>query len=419
MRRIVYGIWLYQAASRGPAQAARAVTPVAYSIMESTLGLVFDILEAVKKVGNDARRRRRVQWLLKRDRRNFLCRSRKHRAGPGGLDPSRFVALNTHTKGSASVTRDRKLILRLPERLDFNGAYEATASHFQMLRNAVQGRREVSTLLFNDIKHVSPSAALVLASEVDRWNQREQGDLRADIDSWDKNVERLLCEMGYFELLGIPCPSDVGKRGEMTFLRFKRGTVGAKDLGKLAQQLRFEIESLLGFPIKKHFLFEGLSEAITNVSQHAYPDTNGYHVKQWWLSASYDSRAGELCVMFYDQGAGIPGTLPKWKLFERVKDMFGTWSDSQKIEAAMEVGRSSSGLKERGKGLQNLLEFARAHREGCLSIYSSRGMYKMTSKRNGAAMAPLTTTQRLDFENSVGGTLIEWSVKLRSGDEND
>ncbi|HEY5910058.1 MAG TPA: hypothetical protein VJA21_05580 [Verrucomicrobiae bacterium] len=387
--------------------------------MESTIGTVFDTLMAVKKAGNHARRLWRQRWLLSRDRRDFLRRSRKRRAGPGGLDPSRWVALNSHTKGSVRVTSDRKLVLDLPERLNFDADYEATASHFQMLRHAVRGSGKVSELRFNDIKYISPSAALVLASEVDRWNQREARQLRADIESWDKNIERLLCQMGYFELLGIPCPADIGKPARVTFLRFKRGTVGAKDLGKLAQQLRVEIEALLGFPIKKHFLFEGLSEAITNVSQHAYPDTEGYCLKQWWLSASYDSGAGELCVMFYDQGAGIPGTLPKWKLFERVKDMFGTWGDSQKIEAAMEVGRSSSRLKERGKGLQNLLEFARAHREGRLSIYSSRGMYRMTSKRNGEETGPLTTTQRQDFENSVGGTLIEWSVKLASADEND
>ena len=280
-----------------------------------------------------------------------------------------------------------------------------------MLRQAAQRPGGIRKLRFNNIKQISPSAALVLASEVDRWNQRAGGRLRAEVESWDKDVERLLCEMGYFELLGIPRPPEVAKSDGMTFLQFKRGTVGEKDLGKLAQQLRLEIEALLGFSIKKHFLFEGLSEAITNVSQHAYPDANAFSVRQWWLSASYDSGAGQLCVMFYDQGAGIPGTLPKWKFFEKVKDLYGGWTDSEKITAAMEVGRSSSGLRERGKGLQNLLEFALAHREGRLSIYSLCGMYRMDSTRNGEEV-PHTATCRQDFENSVGGTLIEWSVRL-------
>jgi hypothetical protein len=371
-----------------------------------------DTLPAVKKDTNHARRLWRRHWLLRRDRKNFLGRSRRLGRGPRSLDPSRWVRLNEYTKGSVSVTTDRKLIIALPERLDFEENYEATASHFQALRQATQDVSRVSSLRFNDIKYISPSAALVLASEVDRWNQRSGRTLRAEVESWDKQIERLLCEMGYFELLKIPHPSDMSESTDMTFLRFKRGDLGDRDAGKLAKQLRVEIEALVGFGIKKHFLFEGLSEAITNVCQHAYPDTGGYLAKQWWLSASYDRQIRELSVIFFDQGAGIPGTLPKWKFFERVRDFFNNWSDSQKIEAAMEAGRSSSGLAERGKGLQNLVEFARSHREGHLSIYSLQGMYRMMSKLGDGEQNARTKTERRDYKNSVGGTLIEWSVKL-------
>ena len=44
----------------------------------------------------------------------------------------------------------------------------------------------------------------------------------------------------------------------------------------------------------------------------------------------------------------------------------------------MEVGRTSTRLQERGKGLQNLVEFAKIYSEGRLSIYSIRGMYVCT-----------------------------------------
>ena len=162
-----------------------------------------------------------------------------------------------------------------------------------------------------------------------------------------------------WSFLGIARPTDAGKAEDINFLQFKRGDLGDRNAGRLAKELREEIETLVGFGIKKHFLFEGLSEAITNVGQHAYPAGEGYQIRQWWVSASSDTRARELRVMFYDQGAGIPGTLRRWKLFELVKEAFSSWTDSQKIEAAMEVGRSSSGLSERGKGLQNLVEFAR------------------------------------------------------------
>ena len=132
--------------------------------------------------------------------------------------------------------------------------------------------------------------------------------------------------------------------------------------------------------------------------------------KQWWLSASYDADARRLCVTFYDQGHGIPKTLPRSHWFEAIKDTFNSWTDSQKIEAATGIGRSSSGMEERGKGLQNLVEFAKVHSIGRLSIYSLHGMYSQSFTNDGKGM--VQASARRDFDNSIGGTLIEWSVNL-------
>jgi hypothetical protein len=195
-----------------------------------------------------------------------------------------------------------------------------------------------------------------------------------------------------------------------TFLPFKRGQANAENSGQLAKQLRVEIETLVEQRIKKHFLFEGLSEAITNVGQHAYRDEVDYRRKQWWLSASYDEDERKLCVTFYDQGDGIPETLPRYRFFEAIKDVFNSWTDSQKIEAATQIGRSASGLQERGKGLQNLVEFAKVHSVGKLSIYSLQGLYVQSYSNDGTNATQ--TSARKDFDISIGGTLIEWSVTL-------
>lgn len=361
----------------------------------------------MKSSKNARRRFRRKQWLLWRDRKNRVRRgNRSH--GFICLRPHTLLTLNEFTKKSVS-TVDKRLVLELPERLDFEENYESTSSHLHTVRSAARSKTRLKYLSFHKLKHISPSAALVLASEVDRWNQRVGGRLRADTDSWDKDIERLLSQMGYFELLGLIRPTMTEQKAT-TFLRFQRGDVEHRDAGQLARQLRVEIEVLTGFRIKKQLLFEGLSEAITNVCQHAYPEGPGYPVKQWWLSGSYNRDDGRLCVTFYDQGAGIPETLPRSKIFEIIKATFGQWSDSQKIEAAMEVGRSSTGDEERGKGLQNFVRFASSYPDGRLSIYSLRGMFRMAwMLENGVETKK---TQRSDFQNSVGGTLIEWSVRL-------
>ena len=179
---------------------------------------------------------------------------------------------------------------------------------------------------------------------------------------------------------------------------------------RLAQELRIQIEETIGAKIKKLELFGGLSEAITNVSHHAYHKDATF--KQWWLSASYDQTTQRLCVTFYDQGMGIPVTLPKSKWAALITDLFALNKDSQRIEAAMIVGRSSTDLPERGKGLADLLEFAKAYDSSTLAIFSLHGKYTVNARKNGPEA--ILTSEKYDFERSIGGTLIEWSVQLPS-----
>ena len=105
---------------------------------------------------------------------------------------------------------------------------------------------------------------------------------------------------------------------------------------------------------------------------------------------------------FYDHGRSIPGTLPASKLYEKIKDSFGGWNDGQKIRAAMEAGRSSTGIEGRGKGLQNFLQIIKHYPGSRLRIFSNRGLLTVSNTSSG-----------LSFESGVAespvlGTLIEW-----------
>ncbi len=356
--------------------------------------------------GNSARRNKRKRWLQRRARRNFLnprvslYRPRSTIARWGGIDK--------HTSSSVSPTGDGRHNVMLPEHLDFERDYDTTASHFNLIRDAARGRYKIKYLGFELIEEISPAAALVLASEVHMWNRRITGRLRAVHETWNPNIKRLLCEMGYFELLGLDRPSSPGPTGDVTFLNFRRGTSDPIDKGKLAKELRIDIEGLVGTGIKKHEFYQGLSEAIVNVGQHAYPEGTSYASrKYWWQSASFDRRDRTLTVMFYDQGIGIPNSLPATGFLERIRARFDRWPDSLKIKAAMKYGRSSTRRGERGKGLQDLVKFAKAYPGGRLSIYSGTGLYRI---QHGAD--DTVETVRHDYKRSIGGTLIEWSVKL-------
>ena len=342
----------------------------------------------------------------------ILRRKRRKLNGKCGSHLSHFIiATNKHTKNSVSHVNGNKITITLPENLDFEENFETTASHFNYIRSAVKGNKIIRSIGFHKIKSISPSAALVLASEIDQWKKHAGTRLKADIETWNENIKRILCQMGFFDLLKIQKPNTELHKHDTIFLPFKTGCVdGCEHGGTIARQLRVEIEEVIGHLIHRSSLFEGISEAITNVGHHAYPHAGYFTPKHWWLSASYNNVERELYVIFFDQGIGIPKTLPKSKLFEYMKDFFHAWTDSQKIKAAMEYGRSSTGLEERGKGLQNLLSFARANREGRLTIYSLCGRFSVEFKPG--CDAEIGIQRNHDNRTSIGGTLIEWSVRL-------
>lgn len=305
---------------------------------------------------------------------------------------------------------DIRLEIKLPARLDFDDNYENTVNQFHALRVAVTERKRIGKLIFDNIEFISPSAALVLVSEVDRWNRKVGGTLRANHESWNPDIKRLLCQLGFFELLKIPAPTHPFPKKSTTFLPFIVEHARKGDKADVMIELREQIEIMVGHEIKRNYLFDGLSEAITNVVHHAYKVSWSRQLKCFWLFASYDADSDILKVTFYDQGSGIPATLPKWKLFEEIKALFGSWTDSQKIGAAVEYGRTSTAKSNRGKGLQNLLEFAQSYSQGSLSIYSLRGMFRMECETKDDKLE--TKVVLKDHIHSIGGTLIEWAVKL-------
>lgn len=305
----------------------------------------------------------------------------------------------------------------LPKHLDFLENYENTANYFHSVRKVVSDKKKLKSLDFSKIRNISPSAALALASEVDCWNQAVGGRLRADTESWHPDIQRWLEQMGYFELLDLPRPPEHLKEGNTIFTRFYRGGSEIADKGEVAKTLRENIEAIVGRKMQNHtLLFTGLTEAITNVGQHAYYDSKKkpYGNKPWWLSASWNKKTRRLCVTFYDHGVGIPETLPKNPLFKKMIDWNIENNDSRKIAAAMEAKRTSTKQPERGLGLQDLVHFAKASADGQLRIYSKRGKFQMAWKGgnlNGEFSEDLTESKE-EFKNSIGGTLIEWSVVL-------
>ncbi len=307
----------------------------------------------------------------------------------------------------------------MPSTLDFDANYTTTVSHLLLLRSAVAYGIKIRRLAFERLEKMSTSAALALASEIDQWNQKRRR-LRAALHTWHPNIYKIFTQMGFFELLGLPKQETMQSVDGATFLPFRRGVVSkTDDGGAQARLFRQEIEAITGVEVAQLELFAALSEAMTNVGQHAYDNMGARVKKQWWLSASFNHKTRLLKVTFLDHGRTIPKTLPlKWDNFEKIKDIFNTMSDAAKIKAAVTMGRSRTRQAHRGKGLRDLMTFAMAYPQGSLAIFSRKGKYWVRPANdvppNFDPTQPLTVVEEKLLENrlSIGGTLIEWAVTI-------
>ncbi|HUW25962.1 MAG TPA: hypothetical protein VMW07_05485 [Gallionella sp.] len=325
---------------------------------------------------------------------------------------------------SISLSKNRDLTINLPEEMNFSKKYDETILYIIAIRrlaatiaNPYKAYR-LKSVNFNRLKKISTSAALVLTAELSKWDDATRQRLRPMTDNWDADILKKFIDLGFFDLFKTP-PNISSNNSPSTLprsdlVRYIKGRCGE---AKKTRELKDELIKIVGDPIDKWmFLRGGLDEAITNVSHHAYPD-NGMiseNNKNWYLTGSYNGSSKELKIVFYDQGIGIPKSLPASKIWERALEVLSLFPAGERkldevlLKAAVELDRTSTNKSDRGKGLQDMLEFIRQRREGYLSILSSRGLYKL-SVSNGKELV-----KSEHFDDPISGTLIIWSATLQN-----
>lgn len=331
------------------------------------------------------------------------------------IDIQRENSLNTIICGN-------KVTIVLPEKLNFYNDYEVTALHFKAIRKLTKNKYpshksyRLGSVNFDHLKSISTSAALVLTAEISKWDDSVRNKLVPNINNWSPDVLVNFNELGFFNLFKNK-PENIDRfdsiaRHNRKIIQYIKGRCGDDQKTKI---LKEEIIKIVGNKIKKWtFLHSGLSEAIVNVSHHAYPIKNEYLEvdKNWYLTASYNSSKRELKVVFYDQGIGIPKSLPTSEIWEKALEFLSIFpiadrkKDEVLLKAAVELDRTSTQESDRGKGLQDLLEFIRQSGDGYLSILSLKGLFKLSIKKE------VETIKSEHFNCPIYGTLIIWSVTV-------
>ncbi len=331
-------------------------------------------------------------------RRNCLGKNRKKK-----IKKDKKRHKNSHQNNSK-----RKKEITLPKSFDLHTNTDETLKIMGEFRNILDQNYKLKKLNFDRIKNINPSSSLMLAAEIDIWNTKSGQNLHAKHKTWNKNVKALLCEMGFFELLGLtPLKNSAEYEKDTTFLKF---ISGIKSEGEKAKELRENIEKVIGGTLEnKLHLFDGLSEAFTNTTQHAYGESSD-DTNKWWITAAYKKDDKKLIVSMYDRGKGIPTTMhtgKKWKFLDERKHT----KHNKLLKIAMKSSfdnkntRTKTEEENRGKGLKQLLDFVK--NRGKLTIISNKGYCAFKVDNDN-----LSIIEQKELKYPLQGTLIEWNIDL-------
>lgn len=309
------------------------------------------------------------------------------------------------------------IVVTVPETVDLVQHLADTVAIARSCRSACLAQGKKVFLDFSATKHVSSGAKLYLVAELDRC-RRVAGHPSVNGNFPDsRHARRSMRDSGFYDMLDV----DAGvTEKERTYpVEYIKVMTGNEADGGLAKKLR---QMLLGpyaadidVEARQSF-FRGISEAMTNVAQHAYPDSYDYgpikiSPRRWWLLGHVEKKSGLLRIMIVDQGIGIPKSLPRTYPMEVINGWLNylplfTPDDGQMIKAAMKKGRSSTELRNRGKGLNDLKEIIDVCGSGQLSILSNRGRYRYSVTRG------VPHEQAEQLAANIRGTFIEWAVPL-------
>lgn len=267
---------------------------------------------------------------------------------------------------------------------------------------------------FELLDDVDPASGIVLAAEIGRWNLSRR--VTTHDASWAPTVRDFFHEFGLFDLLRAsaqtvrsPPPGAMVRRA----LPFREGRLTD---GEVADRLREELEALCGGTIgPARAIYSAITEAMTNARQHAYPRGQAYWPKtprkKWWAGGSWSPDTDRVHVVIYDQGVGVPATLPRSRIWSQIKRVLEDGpafehNDSALLAAALEVKRTSTAEPGRGKGFRDMTEWI---------DQTGTGFFRLLSGQGEVTYYPGGKVAKRKVPVPFLGTLVEWEVARSVG----
>jgi len=225
--------------------------------------------------------------------------------------------------------------------------------------------------------------------------------VRGTVPCHDK-VAQVLKQLGVLDLLGVVCHI-VPKDEDVIHWRHAHGH---RVDGSAYENVLADYDGEIAEGLSEQ-LYTGITEAMTNVLNHAYefPRADGTTSdrREWWMFSQ--EKEGMLSVAFCDLGAGIPPTLRRRRpyVWERAFKV-GKGSDSNVIAYAIMDSISRTRQSHRGHGLNQIVSLIDDIPGARMRVVSNKGAIERQSRK----------MSQFDFSDSIMGTLIYWCIPLPS-----
>ncbi|MGL1921961.1 MAG: hypothetical protein OCD03_13135 [Hyphomicrobiales bacterium] len=307
-----------------------------------------------------------------------------------------------------------------PKLLSFSRNPEETFKFFNEAKHPNTTRR---MFRLERIEEISTAAALVLTALMQgRFRSFPNVKVGIPLKKWNEDVVHKLDEMGFFSHFGrnVDVPEKKNISNDI-ILKIKSGLLGeGKDIGEF---LHGSLSQFIHGLEDRMELYKPISEGVWNVVEHAYSLEKKKQFTRWWLTGSFNSKSKVLSVSLLDLGHGIPKTLMqprtlqqkkssvrvlKYFNFNRKKLGVFNVSDGKLLTAAIEIGRTRTQIKGRGRGLYDIVSYLENYENSKIRILSGKGEYSREIV-NGAVV----DERKNELPEEFVGTMVQWHLQLQ------
>lgn len=265
------------------------------------------------------------------------------------------------------------------------------------------------------VKRMVADAALLFKAELSKLIEINKVRISATPPIRDRTMQ-VLKQTGIDRLLNLNINGDPN-REDVVHWRIAEGPCAVIDPLALAP-IMADIESVTG--MESHPIYQGIIESMANCVEHAYkphPDVTRKMPENpgWWVFQQV--RGGILHVVVCDLGIGVRRSLPltlagEIGLYNKLMYVArrGRGEDNRALLAAMEYGRTSTGQKQRGKGMRNAHKVVDDLGEGTFRAMSNAGCYIYNKRLDRSEGSHRTVKLR----HSIQGTILGWSLPLKA-----